>query len=271
LCIRPDSFYDILQEVNLSKKNRKKNVNTLPEFWPRVLAHRGASSLAPENSLSAFKLARTLGCKGVELDIQLCATGELVVFHDLHLNRIAGLDAKVAHTSFDALRELDVGSHFSPTFAGEGIPLFEEVLETLGTDICIDIEIKTASLYARKTAQAVQKILERHKPRTCIISSFNPFALLSCQRLMPEVPTAAIYCSNKSVPWYLRHRECVCISRAPILKPERSLAPWSPERPITSCAPTLVWTVDDRKEAERLLAGGVTSVITNRFQDMSGL
>lgn len=257
--------------VNLSKKSGKKTINPLPEGWPRVLAHRGASTLAPENTLSAFQRARELGCRGVELDIQLCATGEVVVYHDLHLNRIAGSAAKVADTGFEALRELDAGCHFSPAFAGERIPLFEEVLETLGPEMCVDIEIKTPGLKSEQTAQALHKILARHKGCRCIISSFNPFALLSCQRLMPEIPTAAIYCSDRDVPWYLRHRECLFISRAPILKPERRLAPWSPERPLHTRAPALVWTVDDRKEADRLLSGGVASVITNRIQDMCDL
>ncbi len=246
-------------------------MNPLPEGWPRVLAHRGASSLAPENTLSAFQRARELGCRGVELDIQLCATGEVIVFHDPYLKRIAGSDVKVADSPFNALRKLDAGRHFSPAFAGERIPLFEEVLETLGSDICIDIEIKTSGIQSAQTAQALQRILQRHNRRNCIISSFNPFALLSCQRLMPDILTAAIYCSDRGVPWYLRHRECLFISRAPILKPERRLAPWSPERPIYTRAPALVWTVDDRNEAERLLSGGVASVITNRIQDMCDL
>lgn len=242
-------------------KSKNPSYRVLPESWPRIVAHRGASSLAPENTLAAFSIARTLGVRAVELDVHLCGTGELVVIHDHGLKRLAGVDGTVANTPWSVLSGLDVGSHFSTDYSSERVPTLDMVIETLGPDIGIDVEIKTSDRMVYQAAIEVHRVLSRHGRDNCIVSSFNPLAILAYRRVGP-LPTAAIYCNHTSVPWYLRHRECVFFGRPDILKPAEALA-------VTgdNYRPALVWTVDDRARGEALLASGTRSIITNRIQD----
>ncbi len=247
----------------------------IPRDWPRILAHRGASTLAPENTLPAFREARRLGCRGIELDVHQCKSGELVVVHDHWLDRICGRHLHVESLSLGELRELDAGSHFnrehaslqSENFSPERIPLLEEVLETCGPDIFLDVELKLDSLRARPLAEAVAAMLKRHDRNNCIVSSFNPLAIRAYRKFGPHA-TAAIYCNDVSVPFFMRHRECLYLSGADIKKPAREIA-LAAAGFGTGDKPVIVWTVDDLTAAHQMLAAGVTSVITNRIQDFS--
>ena len=259
----------------MDKRRERERIgrDILPSDWPRYLAHRGASTLAPENTLASFSLARSLGAKGVELDVHLARTGELVVTHDHWLDRVALTHLRVEDASFADLRALDVWSFFnalhpdraSPSFAGERIPTLDETLETLGAACHCDIELKADGRNADALSGAVARCLERHAKRACVVSSFNPLAIRAYRRYGSH-PTAAIYCPYPTVPFFLRHRECLILSGADIAKPARETALASPAFE-TGARPVIVWTVDSDIEAERLLAGGVRSIITNRIQD----
>src|SRR5512147_2630414 len=98
---------------------------------PLILAHRGASAEAPENTLAAFRLAMAQGADGVELDVHRCASGEVVVIHDEDARRTAGAPLRVAEAPLQALRALDAGGWKGEQFRGERIPLLAEVLEAL--------------------------------------------------------------------------------------------------------------------------------------------
>ena len=96
---------------------------------PLLFAHRGGKTDAPENTLAAFRWVSENRIAAVELDVHRCATGELVVIHDFRTRRICGADYKVEETPFAVLRSLDAGSSFDKRFAGEKIPLLEEVFD----------------------------------------------------------------------------------------------------------------------------------------------
>ncbi|MFN7134700.1 MAG: glycerophosphodiester phosphodiesterase, partial [Myxococcales bacterium] len=98
---------------------------------PLVIAHRGASANAPENTLAAFREAVAQGADGVELDVMVCGSGEVVVCHDEWLDRLAGEHVPVGETPLHRLRGLDVGRWFSPAFARECIPTLDEVFDLL--------------------------------------------------------------------------------------------------------------------------------------------
>ncbi len=246
---------------------------TLPEGWPAWFAHRGASTLAPENSLAAFAEARLLGCRGIEFDVHLCRSGELVVTHDHRLDRIAGVRARVEDLDYADLLQIDTGSFFNlkfpgqarPAFSAERIPTLDMVLETVGTEMFLDIELKSDTLACDDLARETAACLARHGKRNCIISSFHPLAIRAYKKYGPHA-TAAIYCPYDSVPFMMRHRECLYLSGADIKKPaiETALGSRGFE---TGRKPVIVWTVDTADDAEKLLAGGVACIITNRIQD----
>ncbi|MEI2688908.1 MAG: glycerophosphodiester phosphodiesterase family protein [Anaerolineae bacterium] len=100
-----------------------------PVTRPLNLGHRGARSLAPENTLAGMAVAMQVGAHGVEFDVQRTADGHLVVFHDDDLKRICSVDGRIVASTLAQLRELDAGRHFGPQFAGELIPTLNEVIE----------------------------------------------------------------------------------------------------------------------------------------------
>src|SRR5262245_86406 len=100
-------------------------------FKPPLIAHRGASAYAPENTLAAFKKAKELGAQWLEFDVQLTACGEIVVFHDERLERTTNGRGWIHEKPYSYLKTLDAGSWFNSQFAGEKIPTLVEALEFL--------------------------------------------------------------------------------------------------------------------------------------------
>jgi glycerophosphoryl diester phosphodiesterase len=109
---------------------------------PTIIAHRGASHDAPENTLAAFRLAWEQGADGIEGDFYLSKDGQIVCMHDKTTKRTADKDLTVAEATLEELRQLDVGSWKSPQFAGERIPTLAEVLAIVPEDKLIYVEIK---------------------------------------------------------------------------------------------------------------------------------
>src|SRR5207248_1003904 len=105
-----------------------------------LLAHRGASADAPENTLPAFEEALAQKADGVELDAMVCGSGEVVVCHDETLERLAGVPWEIAATDYPKLRGLDVGKRLG--FGSARIPLLEEVIASLPSSMLITIELK---------------------------------------------------------------------------------------------------------------------------------
>ncbi|MDD3997437.1 MAG: glycerophosphodiester phosphodiesterase family protein [Sphaerochaetaceae bacterium] len=237
------------------------------EKKPLLFAHRGYSSIAAENTLSAFMLAVEQGIPGVELDVHLCKTGELVVIHDHNLKRVANVDAEVEQSTFAFLRSLDVGSHKDPSYTGEKIPLLRELFEQCGSKLYYDIELKVRGKsdtgLAKKTWET---ICEYHMQDRCMVSSFNPLAIRYFNDVSNKsIPTAVIYSDTDDLPKILRHGWGRHIAKATILKPDRKLVD---EHMINSMKnrrgyPIVVWTVDDLSEGIRLLDMGVDGIISN--------
>ena len=109
---------------------------------PLIIAHRGDLSTAPENTLPAFQRALAAGADGVELDVRLTRDGQLIVFHDRHLERTSNGQGRVDRKTFSDVRALDVGSWSSPEFKGEVAPTLDEVFELLPRDYLINVEMK---------------------------------------------------------------------------------------------------------------------------------
>jgi len=108
-----------------------------------IIAHRGESHEAPENTMAAIHLAWARGAEAVEIDVQLSKDQEVVVIHDYDTKRLAGIDKKVKNQNLEDLKKLDVGSLKDIQFKGEKIPVLEEVVETVPTGKKLIIEIKS--------------------------------------------------------------------------------------------------------------------------------
>ena len=163
-------------------------IEELPK--PVIFAHRGASRYAPENTLTAFKLAIKQGAHALELDTKLSADGQAVVIHDQTIDRTTNSNGRVADLTLTELRQLDAGSHFDVSYQGELIPTLEEVFESFGGRILINVELTNYATPADNLPLVVAEMTQRYNlVDQILISSFNPIALF---RFKKRLPGAAI-------------------------------------------------------------------------------
>lgn len=148
------------------------------------IAHRGAKGHAPENTLPAFRKAIGMGADGIELDVHLSADGRVAVFHDATLERLTGRQGTIAETPWDILCECRV--------AGESIPSLEDVLDLVGPNFLLNIELK-AGACARPVMDILgQYVAKGYDYRQFLISSFDWLALQHIRTLHPEIPVGVL-------------------------------------------------------------------------------
>lgn len=164
-----------------------KNILNLP----KVIAHRGASGYAPENTFAAMKKAHELGATWVEFDVMLTKDGEAVVIHDEDLQRTTNGRGKVSDYTLAELEKLDAGSWFAPEFSGERIPELAKMLDYLQQlHIGINLEIKPTPGQEVATAKKIADILASHwlAGLPLLISSFSLATLEAFKKLAPNYP-----------------------------------------------------------------------------------
>jgi glycerophosphoryl diester phosphodiesterase len=160
---------------------------------PLIIAHRGDSANAPENTLAAFHLAYENSADGIELDAMLSADRQLVVIHDDTLDRTSNGHGKVGEMPLTALRELDAGAWFSPKFKGEPIPLLDEVFTELGGKFLINVELKNYKTPKDQLPELVVALVKKHAlSDSVLLSSFNARNLLRAKSLAPEIRTGLL-------------------------------------------------------------------------------
>lgn len=228
-----------------------------------VIAHRGASARAPENTLAALRLARAEGASWVEFDVKLSRDGHCILMHDELLQRTTNGRGEVAQYDLDELRRLDAGSWFAMRFAGERIPTLEEALALcveLGLDI--NLEIKPCPGRSHETAAQVVDELRRFwpagQPRP-LISSFAVAALEEVRLRAPEMPRGLLIGRPTLRALDMLDRlECATLHCEARRASGELVA-----RLKAQGRRLLVYTVNDAQWARRLLAMGVASVITD--------
>ncbi|WP_336046917.1 glycerophosphodiester phosphodiesterase [Solibacillus ferritrahens] len=163
-----------------------------------VFAHRGASSLHLENTLSAFKKAKKLGADGIELDLQISKDGILVVFHDMDLKRLAGINRLVSQCDYKELVQYNLGPRFKRFFLRERMMSFEDVLKwAIKENIALNIELKE-SLISKENV--LKTFLHKIKlPANSHFSSFHESLLKTVKEVLPKAETAIII--TKKFDW----------------------------------------------------------------------
>lgn len=160
---------------------------------PAIIAHRGASAYAPENTLAAFKLALQQGADAIELDAKLSADGQVAVIHDQTVDRTTPLHGKVRNFNMAELHKMDAGSHFDVSYRGEPIPSLEEVLKAVGQLTYVNIELTNYASPLDQLPEKVAELVKRHRlVQRVFFSSFNIIALRRIQRLLPEAPAGLL-------------------------------------------------------------------------------
>ena len=150
-----------------------------------LIAHRGASAVAPEGTRAALREAARAGAHMVELDVQMTRDGRLVVFHDDRLERTTNGTGRVRATRYRALARLDAGSWFHPRFAGERILLVSQALRLVPRRLRVNLELKRTTRRAALLRRLVRVIRRARAGRRVLLSSFDSSLLrpLRSQRL----------------------------------------------------------------------------------------
>jgi len=225
------------------------------------IAHRGASGHAPENTMAAFERCIELGATAIETDVQMTSDGSLVLIHDESLARTAGSPKLVKDVTLEELRRLDAGSWFDPAFRGERVPTLRELLELVKPySLLLNLELKNGVVpYPGLEEAVVEEVRRFGMSDRVILSSFNHYSLVKCKRLAPEVRMGILYMEGLYEPWDYASRigaEALHAYHYAVL-PE-----WvaqAAERGIAYHP----FTVNEPAEMRRLLAAGVSGIITD--------
>ena len=234
---------------------------------PLVIAHRGASAYAPENTLAAFREAVNLNADAIELDAKLLNDGTVVVLHDTTLNRTTSVTGSIYRFTYSEIKRLDAGSHFSGQFSSECIPTLNEVFEMFGGDILINVELTN---YVRPwdglSREVIKLIQQYHLESQVLLSSFNPWALVLAKRLDSMIPRALLVhpgevglirtLFKKIVDYMAYHPHHSLVSKKLMTEAK------------TKRKKVNVWTVNNREEMIKLLKLGVDGLITD-FPDIA--
>lgn len=227
--------------------------------YPRIVAHRGGGSLAPENTLGAIRLGASLGFRGVEFDVMLAGDGTPVVIHDETTERTTGVKGRVSLLPYAQLEKLDAGN-------GEIIPRFQKAAElcrTLG--LWANVEIKPAGGRDRATGEAVARAtreLWRGAELPPVLSSFSIVALEAAQASAPELPRGFL---TDELPrdWEATVRRLGCVS----VHCDHETLTEQKARAVREAGYSLAcWTVNDPAAGRRLLKWGVDCLITDALR-----
>ena len=220
-----------------------------------IIGHRGSAGTTPENTLKSFEAAVQAGADAVELDVQVCGSGELVVFHDRRVDRTTNGKGMVSRLTFSQLRSLDAGDK-------EKVPTLEEVLDLVDNRIEIHIELKSTGT-SEKTARVLNRYVQegRYSFDRFVVSSFNHHELANFRKFNRSCRLAAL----------MAHRP---LSYAGVVAKD-PLDFWSLNLNLDSACPEfvrsahergarfLVYTVNEPEDRDMLEEMGVDGVFTN--------
>lgn len=244
---------------------------------PLIIGHRGASTIAPENTLAAFARAIQDGADGIEFDVRLSQDGVPVVIHDDTLARTGLSDGVVGKLSAEVLGSTDVGSWFSQRsnaagvdFSNEKVPSLRQVFELFAdSDALLYLEMKSQAGNGDRLVAEVAAAIHRHEiSERVIVSSFDLSLVQAVKVIDPAIRTAALFEPRVSHPATLVRRiKLVELARAceanEICLHHTLASRRLTEQSIKSQLEVVVWTVDHPEWIERARSRGVKALITN--------
>lgn len=225
---------------------------------PMLIAHRGASALAPESTKAAIQTALQTKAKMVELDVQMTKDGRLVIFHDNRLKRTTNGKGWLSKTPYNRLRHLDAGSWFSSKFSGQKILTPEEVLRLVPHRVMVNLELKKTARRSLLLKQ-VQGFLRLHKNDRArlLVSSFDARLLRPLTESGVDLALICRWQADQSLRKAIR-LGCTCWHPFYRLVTRKRLA-----RAHQAGLRVHAWTIDTVKQARNLLRIGVDGIFTN--------
>ncbi len=242
------------------------NGQAIPRRPPAIQGHRGASALAPENTLAAFQKAIEVGADGMEMDLQLTRDGTLVVLHDDTLDRTTDGHGRVTDLSLAEVRQADAGVRFGPAFRGQRVPTLSEVIALVRAsgkeDLRLNLEIKFGEGREGTPEGVEEKILGILREtgfidRVTVQSFYHP-SVAKMKGLEPRIP-AGLLVGERSPP--ADPVALVRQYRADYYAPHHRLVTSELVRTLHQVGiPLVVWTVNDSREAGELTDMGIGSL-----------
>jgi len=234
-------------------------INLAVQAQTSIIAHRGSSFTAPENTVASALLAWQQNADAVELDIYLSQDNRVVVIHDSNTKRTTGQDFKVAETSSDVLRTLDAGSWKDEKYKGEKIPFLEEMIATVPSGKKLVIEIKCGV----EVLPALQKIVANcGKKKQLIFIAFGWETILAAKQLFPK--NACYWLSSSATDVQEKIKDAAKKGLDGINLNNKIVDEEIVRLAKRQHLKVLSWTIDDPEEAKRLVKLGVKGITTNR-------
>lgn len=222
-----------------------------------VVAHRGASHVAPENTLVALKKAVELGAEFAEVDVYQTKDGEIVLIHDEKLQRTTNAKGKIWDFTLEELKKLDAGLWFGEEFKGEPIPTLREAIRLVKGKIKLNIEIKIK----REEPEIVQKVLDLIRSekfeKDCVVTSFDRKTVEKIKQTAPNVETGFIF-DKEYPPDVFEGTWDALSSNYRLINPEFVQKARENRKKIYA------WTVNSEREMKRLIGLEIDGIITNR-------
>jgi glycerophosphoryl diester phosphodiesterase len=233
-----------------------------------LIAHRGESHLAPENTLAAIELAWSNGCSAVEFDVRLTRDHRLVLCHDADTLRTGGQKLLIGEHDCDRLCALDVGRWKADQWTGQRLPTLEQVLATIPTGGRVFIEIKDGP----ESIPPLVKALEKIDPSQCVVISFHADVIAAAKQALPAVEACWLVSQKRdpqSNQWTPDAPQLIATARSIHADGLDLSAAQAVDAPLVRALhaaglKVYVWTVDDPAHAQTLLNAGIDGLTTNR-------
>ncbi len=224
-----------------------------------VTAHRGASSMYPENTMSAFQGAKELGADWIELDVQQTKDQKLVVLHDTNLKRTTGVNKNTWEMTQEEIQSLDAGSFFKKEFKGERIPLLEEVLEfAKANNIKLNIELKPTGKEVDFEASVVDLVNAYDFQNNCVITSQVYEVLENVKKVDPNIKT--VYVMS------LAYGDITKLTAADSFSIEASSVTKTLVEKVHNAGKEIyAWTVNTKENMEQMIRLKVDNIITDNI------
>ena len=224
---------------------------------PTVMAHRGLSADAPENTLYAFSDAISVGADFIELDVQQTRDGVLVVMHDSNLKRTTGVNKDIWDVDYADIQNLDAGSWFDPAYANARIPTLEETLQFVDKRAKLNIEIKPTKHGSDTLEQDVAELITQYQyTDACYVTSFSYGSLKKVKEANPEIRTGYLMSVAYGQFYSLKYADAFSLNKVFVTSQVVNAANQQGKQ-------IFAWTVNGMSEVRSLCNLHVDSIITD--------
>jgi glycerophosphoryl diester phosphodiesterase len=243
-----------------------------PARKPYIIAHRGVSAKFPENSLAAFEhAAQTAGVDMIELDVRLSKDEEVIVFHDRSLQRTSTGNGLARNYTLEELKQFDAGSWFHPSFSEQRIPTLREVMQTVGKQLFINIEIKSdwghrepEGLLEQKVLGVVEDCGMNHR---VVFSSFDHRLVANLKKISPSSMTGVLFHMTRDMG-KLPSKLALPVQASVYVCAKRELTSRAIRDAHAHGIAVYVYTLNSIRNAQKVLEMGVDGIMSNNADDI---